>query len=179
LGLFADRRARQGAANEIIMADRVLATAGDWALATDGLQWLLKRRWKDGLWHTVSFVRSTKDILAQCMREQGTDDVTASFLLAGLPDRFDGKNAPATSPEPPRGISSRHARFGAELVPVPEHIGMYRVRQPDGSLSDMVNLTRAIDAVLAGQQPKRPTTNRYLARLRRLNLSSDKIKPRP
>jgi hypothetical protein len=35
------------------------------------------------------------------------------------------------------------------LVPVPERTGMYRVRNPDGSLSDMVNLTRAIDAVLA------------------------------
>jgi hypothetical protein len=131
------------------MADRVFVTAGDWALATDGLQWILRKRFPGGDWKALSFVRSTKEVLARCMAEKGVDVPTADFLLAGLPDRFDGKSAPEVPPEPPRGISRRHARFRAELVPVPEYDGMYRVRQPDGSLSDMVNLTRAIDAVLA------------------------------
>jgi hypothetical protein len=33
------------------------------------------------------------------------------------------------------------------VVPDPEWPNMYRVRRPDGSLTDMVNLTRARDAV--------------------------------
>jgi hypothetical protein len=130
------------------MADRVLVTAGDWALATDGIQWILQRREGKG-WRALSFVRSTKDILARCMREKGVEPGTADLLLAGLPDRFDGKTLSPVPPVPPRGISTRHGRFRVALVPVPEYDGMYRVRQPDGSLSDMVNLTRAIDAVLA------------------------------
>jgi len=42
---------------------------------------------------------------------------------------------------------------GYVVVPDPERPGMYRVRLPDGQLTDMVNLTRARDAaqVLAGK----------------------------
>jgi hypothetical protein len=71
------------------MTDRVFAIAGDWAMASDGLQWILLHRWKDGKWHPMSFVRSTRDILARCMREKGADNVTAAQLLSGLPDTFD------------------------------------------------------------------------------------------
>jgi len=35
---------------------------------------------------------------------------------------------------------------GFTVVPDPDWPKMYRVRSPDGSLSDMVNLTRARDA---------------------------------
>jgi hypothetical protein len=35
---------------------------------------------------------------------------------------------------------------GYTVVPDPEWTAMYRVRRPDGSLTDMVNLTRARDA---------------------------------
>jgi hypothetical protein len=54
------------------MTDRVFATSGDWGLASDGLQWMLCRRYNDRgkvCWRPVSFVRSTKDILARCMRD--------------------------------------------------------------------------------------------------------------
>jgi hypothetical protein len=40
-------------------------------------------------WLAVSFVRSTRDILARCMREKGTDESTAAQLLSGLPETFD------------------------------------------------------------------------------------------
>lgn len=71
--------------------DRVFVIAGDWALASDGIQWMLMRRRSQtkGGWRAVSFVRSTKEILARCMREKGTDEDTAAKLLAGLPDTFD------------------------------------------------------------------------------------------
>jgi len=40
------------------------------------------------------------------------------------------------------------------IVPDPKWPGMYRVRRPDGSLTDMVNLTRAKDALreMTGRQ---------------------------
>jgi hypothetical protein len=74
------------------MADRVFATSGDWALASDGIQWMLMRRRTrsaGSYWNPVSFVRSTRDILARCMREKGVDERAAGILLSGLPDTFD------------------------------------------------------------------------------------------
>ena len=47
-----------------------------------------------------------------------------------------------------------------EIVPDPQWKGMWRVRLPDGTLSDMVNITRARDAarslaLLALNRPKK------------------------
>jgi hypothetical protein len=68
-------------------SDRQLAISGNWAIATDGVQWILQRR-KDidrrngrVVWRAVSFVRSTKDILARCMREKGCPQNDAQSLL--------------------------------------------------------------------------------------------------
>ena len=74
------------------VADRIFATAEDWALASDGVQWMLMRRHlrKSGdTWDPVSFVRSERNILARCMREKGVQPGTAAQLLEGLPDTFD------------------------------------------------------------------------------------------
>ena len=71
------------------MADRVFASAGDWAVASDGVQWVLQRRYAKGAWRNVAFVRSTRDILARCMRENAVPVSDARLLLAGLPDSFD------------------------------------------------------------------------------------------
>ena len=75
----------------MLKADRVFVTAGDWAVGADELQWILFRRRSQRLggWIGVSFIRSTRDILARCMRERGVDDDTARLLLSGLPDTFD------------------------------------------------------------------------------------------
>ena len=64
------------------------ATSGGWALASDGVQWILQRRYANG-WRNVSFVRSGKDILARCMRENGVEVFDARQLLAPLPETFD------------------------------------------------------------------------------------------
>ncbi len=77
------------------MADRIFAMVKGWALASDGIQWtLMRERARKGAvgWQPVSFVRSTKDILARCMREKGVEAGTADFLLAGLPATFDEWN---------------------------------------------------------------------------------------
>lgn len=74
------------------MTDRVFAISGDWAVASDGIQWMLMKRHhrKQGdSWDGVSYVHSTRDILARCMREKGVDEGTAAQLLSGLPETFD------------------------------------------------------------------------------------------
>lgn len=70
------------------MNDRQFAISGRWALATDGVQWILQRRGGVG-WRPVSFVHSTRDILRRCMREKGCPWEDAQRLLAGLPSTFD------------------------------------------------------------------------------------------
>jgi hypothetical protein len=76
------------------MTDRILATSGDWAVASDGVQWILQRRQPGGHWRAVSFVRSERSILARCMREKGCEAPTADILLSGLPDTFNGMTYP-------------------------------------------------------------------------------------
>src|SRR6476660_2148249 len=73
------------------MTDRVFATSGDWALASDDVQWMLMRRRPNSYsgWKPISFVRSTKDILARCMREKGVGADQIAQLLSGLPDTYD------------------------------------------------------------------------------------------
>ncbi len=61
------------------MTDRVFAIEGEWALASDGLQWMLMRHRKGrDPWRAVSFVSSSKDVLARCMREKGVEPGIAS-----------------------------------------------------------------------------------------------------
>jgi hypothetical protein len=73
------------------MSDRIFAIEGRWAMASDGHQWMLMRRRPHSAsgWAPLSFVRSTRDILARCMREKGVSEATSLKLLAGLPDTFD------------------------------------------------------------------------------------------
>jgi hypothetical protein len=96
VSLIADRR-RKNLTVKSARADQqedVLATAGDWLVTTDGLQWILRRRVgtdrRTGkpVWESVSFVRSTRGILERCMREKETPPEDARRLLAGLGERF-------------------------------------------------------------------------------------------
>ena len=72
----------------MMQRDRQFKVEGNWALAADNLQWVLQRKNGDA-WAGVSFVRSTKDILARCMREKGMEPLIAERLLDGLPDTFE------------------------------------------------------------------------------------------
>jgi hypothetical protein len=74
------------------MPDRQFAVSGKWALAADRLQWMVQRRHMNKgqvKWTSVSFVASTKVILARCLREKGCPPADAERLLAGLPCTFD------------------------------------------------------------------------------------------
>jgi hypothetical protein len=73
------------------MSDRVFVTAGDWAVGTDGMQWILMqpRQEARGGWRALWFVRSDRDILERGMRQKGVEPADMRLLLAGLPDTFD------------------------------------------------------------------------------------------
>ena len=70
------------------ITDKPFAISGNWAIASDGIQWMLQRK-KGDEWRGVSFVRSTRFVLARCMREKGVDRSSIDYLLSGLPDTFD------------------------------------------------------------------------------------------
>jgi hypothetical protein len=61
-----------------------------WALAADDLQWILQRRRKGGAqsWYGVSYISSTKDVLARCMKDNGIPPEDAQTALAALPHTF-------------------------------------------------------------------------------------------
>jgi hypothetical protein len=86
----------------------------DWALGADPLQWILLRRRKGGQpSYGVSFVSSTKEILARCMQEKSIPPDDAKRALNTLPDTFkqwaqsqlelvtDDKTSPALVPDLP------------------------------------------------------------------------------
>lgn len=66
------------------MQDRQFRVEGKWSLASDGYQWILQYRGRG-----VSFVHSTRDVLARCMRDKDCGQRTAEKLLDGLPDTFE------------------------------------------------------------------------------------------
>jgi hypothetical protein len=76
--------------------DRQFRRHGKWALASDGIQWVLQRhqsRADTSGWEAVSFVHTTRTVLARCMREKGVPAITAMVLTYGLPDDYDSWQA--------------------------------------------------------------------------------------
>jgi hypothetical protein len=106
------------------IADRQFAVSGKWALASDGLQWILQRK-RSGRppWRAVSFVRTTKAILARCMGENGATPDEIQSLLADLPDTFDQwKSGAGLAPAGLLGPDDRGTGPGQQIVPSqPQH----------------------------------------------------------
>lgn len=57
--------------------EKLVTTSSGWALASNGLQWILQRR-HGGQLRAVGFVRSSRDILTRVMNEKGVAPETAS-----------------------------------------------------------------------------------------------------
>jgi hypothetical protein len=71
---------------QTLQTDKQFRVSGDWALASDGMQWVIQRR-RGQRWEAVKFIHSTKDWLAyRLTRLAPPDDVER--LLVGLPDTF-------------------------------------------------------------------------------------------
>ena len=77
----AARNAWKSFMTELAQIDAV----GDYAIIDDGIQWIVQR-YQGGRWRNVSFVRSTKDALARCLREAEASASEANALLARLPN---------------------------------------------------------------------------------------------
>jgi hypothetical protein len=60
---------------------------------------------------------------------------------------------PSAGKEPARGSLKN---LDSRIVPDARWPGMYRIRLPGGELTDMVNLTRAKDALAALAERRRP-----------------------
>ena len=69
-------------------AVRVIVQSSRWAVRTDGLQWILSRLRVDGYWNDHCFVRTKRDTLGRCMRDEGVSPEVQRVLLAALPERF-------------------------------------------------------------------------------------------
>lgn len=115
-----------------MQVDKQIIVGERFAIATDNVQWVLQRS-TGKQWRAIGFVRSTKDALARCMVEAGATQAEIDTLLADLPPHFPGWEA------------SHDAKTGLPLPPA-----MWRVRMRDGSLSDILNLSRAKDLARSG-----------------------------
>jgi hypothetical protein len=119
------------------MTDVHIAVAGNWAVADDGIQWILQR-YQGDRWRNVSFVRSPKDVLARCLREAGAMPDEATALLDRLPDRHQTWPESGSSRLNPKALPRAAKTPAAKRLPMtfgdftvgPDHKwpGMYRVR---------------------------------------------------
>jgi hypothetical protein len=102
----------------------VLHINADWKITADRVQWMLQRRTKNR-WYPVSFISSTKDILARCMREKGVPAEDATRALACLPDSFREWAAGAYGPDHARktgrGAPRQPPRANQRVIKAPPH----------------------------------------------------------
>jgi len=67
--------------------DRQIARHGSWAIASDGIQWIVEN-YHGNRWRPLKFARSTRTILARCLREAGASPAEVEALIKGLPEQF-------------------------------------------------------------------------------------------
>jgi hypothetical protein len=86
--------------------DRQFRVSGDWALASDGIQWIVQK-WAGNRWRGLKYIRSDKAWLAYRLMTLGVPAASAAALLADLPDTFDAwaAHSVAGQPEEPQAPS--------------------------------------------------------------------------
>jgi len=103
------------------MADRQFAISGKWALAADRLQWMVQRQYLhkgEIKWHSVSFVASTKVILARCLREhQVRQQVHPSATRCPLLLKRMSSIGLSPTQSPSDRVANPHARSPMQVVP--------------------------------------------------------------
>ena len=101
---------------------------------------------------TARFCKPRCRVAAQRARDRGIPIGTAATRPSAAADAVLSVTTPVSLSEgqKPQSVTLRRKplKLDPRIVPDPQWPGMYRVRRPDGSLTDMVNLTRAKDALL-------------------------------
>src|SRR5262249_21146197 len=101
---------------------------------------------------TARFCSPRCRVAAQRARNRGTPIRMAVTRPGVATDAVLSVTAPIgmSRGQNPQSVTLRRKplKLDPRIVPDPKWPGMYRVRRPDGSLTDMVNLTRAKDALL-------------------------------
>jgi hypothetical protein len=114
------------------------------ACSTCGLQFRSQRS-------TARFCGPRCRVAAKRTRDRGTPLTSAGTRPSAAPDAVLSVTAPAGKSEgqKPQSVTLRRKPLNLDLRIVPDGRwpGMFRLRLPDGSLGDMVNLTRAKDAL--------------------------------
>ena len=148
------------------MLDNRFVTAHDWALASDGMQWILLHNHRQdgtGRWQAVSFVHSTRDILARCMREKGCPTEDARDLLKGLPLTFN---------EWWRAASQRASTGGETAAPRSQVATPFQKRSPhdrrSSPMSGVDELRQDRKAMCAAQKGAQSNLQFRLAAARRM-----------
>ncbi len=69
--------------------DKQFRVSGKWALASDGVQWVIQYQKNENRWEAVKFIHSTKEWLAYRLGFLKVPPEDAEQLLEGLPDTFE------------------------------------------------------------------------------------------
>jgi hypothetical protein len=107
---------------DIATTDSELVASGAWRVTCDGIQWIMQRRkgidkrTGQEVWAHVSFVSSTKAILARCMREKGVPVEDAQGLLAGLAEAFGAYGGCPARGDPEKSLPTAPTRVVAGKI---------------------------------------------------------------
>lgn len=86
--------------------DRQFRVSGDWALASDGIQWIVQK-WAGNRWRGLKYIRSDKAWLAYRLTTLGVPAADAANLLADLPDTFDAWAAQSVAGQPEEPLAPK------------------------------------------------------------------------
>jgi hypothetical protein len=114
------------------------------ACSTCGLQFRSQRS-------TARFCGPRCRVAAKRTRDRGTPLTRTVTRPSVAPDEVLSVTAPIgmSDRQKPRVVTLRRKslKLDPRIAPDPKWPGMYRIKRPDGSLSDMANLTRCRDAL--------------------------------
>ena len=96
---------------------------------------------------TARFCSSRCRVAAQRARGRGTPIRVAATRPSVATDAVHSVTATVEMSEGQKPQSVTLRRLDPRIIPDEHWPGMYRIRRPDGSLSEMVNVTRARDAL--------------------------------
>jgi hypothetical protein len=110
---------------------------------------------------TARFCGPRCRVAAKRTRDRGTPITTAATRPSVAPGAVLSVTGPIgmSGRQKPQIVTLRRKplKLDPRIVPDPKWPGMYRIKHPDGSLSDMANLTRCRDGLRSSMRPPIPS----------------------